>query len=160
MSHPKDWCTPILQCGKCRRCPSPAAYSSDFLELPHTIFRYSQENIKLCHTKRSRFPTRMYLSIKSKIVSQQAVKVGEVRRSFKCWRKTFDSKLAALIRVSSIELGSWGEMLSITQCYYPSNYKTQKTYREVDLVRGKGLCGSTPPIVNHSKLEGLEQVVN
>ena len=33
-------------------------------------------------TNKSRFPTRIYLSIKSKIVSQQAVNVGDVRSSF------------------------------------------------------------------------------
>ena len=57
-------------------------------------------------TNKSLLPTRMYLSIKSRIVSQQAVKVGEVRRSFRCCKNTLESKEAARILVSSIEFGS------------------------------------------------------
>ena len=63
-------------------------------------------------TNKSRLPTRMYLSIKSRIVSQQAVKVGEVNKSFKCCKNTFERSEAALILVSSIEFGSCGEILS------------------------------------------------
>ena len=63
-------------------------------------------------TNKSRLPTRMYLSIKSRIVSQQAVNVGEVNKSFKCCKNTFERSEAALILVSSIEFGSCGEILS------------------------------------------------
>ena len=63
-------------------------------------------------TSKSRFPMCMYLSMKSRMVSHSAVKVGRVRRGFRCWRKTFERRVAPRIRVSSIPSGSAGLMFS------------------------------------------------
>lgn len=57
-------------------------------------------------------PACMYLSMKSRMVSQRAAKVGKDSRGERCWRKTFDRSVQALILVSSIPPTSAGLMLS------------------------------------------------
>ncbi|CAN7993488.1 unnamed protein product [Ixodes hexagonus] len=63
-------------------------------------------------TRRSLSSACMYLSMKSRMVSHRAVKVGRESRGFKCCRNTCDavlalhSRVAPLILVSSIPTGS------------------------------------------------------
>lgn len=59
-------------------------------------------------TSRSLLSTCMYLSMKSRIVSQRAVKVGRDKRGVRWWRNTLDRTVAALMRVSSMPEGSCG----------------------------------------------------
>jgi hypothetical protein len=48
----------------------------------------------------------MYLSIKSRIVSQRAVNVESVKSGVKCCKNTLQSRFVVRIRVSSIPMGS------------------------------------------------------
>jgi len=57
-------------------------------------------------TSRSLLSTCIYLSMKSRMVSHRAVKVGRESRGVRWWRNTLDSTVAALMRVSSMLVGS------------------------------------------------------
>jgi len=59
-------------------------------------------------TSKSLLSTCMYLSMKSRMVSHSAVNVGRDRRGVRWWRNTLDRTVAALMRVSSMPVGSCG----------------------------------------------------
>ena len=87
-------------------------------------------------TSRSRFPMCMYFSMKSRMVSHSAVKVGRVRRVFRYWRKTFERRVAPRIRVSSIPSGSAGLMFS-NSLVRRGNRTRKKTRWRVDDLNGR-----------------------
>jgi len=88
------------------------------------------------------------------MVSQHALNVGEVSKSFKCWRKTFDKSEAARILVSSIEFGSCGEIFSIERILF-NNYNVF-THLKVLWEVGIKLCGNKLPIECHREPADLE----
>ena len=69
-----------------------------------------------------------YLSMKSKIVNQRAVNVGNVSRGDKCWRKIRERSCETRTRVSSIPC-KWSVMLVVSNNF---NSKGKRTLLKTD----------------------------